>query len=267
MPLFENVTLLITHYNRSASLERLLRAFQQMGCYFGGIVVSDDASQAEHQERLRILQKELHFQLITADQNRGLGNNINKGQEAVQTPYTLYVQEDFEPSDIFAGHFETALKFMDQDAGWDIVRFYAYFPYPNLRPFGQGYSEMIFKGKDMNHLKFYFYSDHPHLRRSNFFEKFGKYPEGRKGDDTEFTMALSFLHHKARGLFFDQFDQLFFQKNSVQEPSTMNRAGWRESNNAVIQAVRWIYLRYRWLKNTVELYFFKPASKPPLHHE
>jgi glycosyltransferase involved in cell wall biosynthesis len=262
MPLFENVTLLITHYNRSASLERLLRAFQRMNTHFGAIVVSDDASTPEHLERLHSIQKELPFQLLTAAQNGGLGNNINKGQDAVQTPYTLYVQEDFEPSDIFSGNFETALKFMDQDPGWDIVRFYAYFPYPNLRPRGQGYSEMIFRGTDMNHLKFYFYSDHPHLRRSNFFEKFGRYPEGIKGDHTEFTMALSFLHHKARGLFFDKFDTLFFQKNSTEEPSTMNRAGWRESNNAFIQVVRWVYLRYRWLKNSSELYFFKPVSKP-----
>ena len=29
--------------------------------------------------------------------------------------------------------------------------------------------------------KFYAYSDHPHLRRSNFLEKFGRYSENTKG--------------------------------------------------------------------------------------
>src|SRR5690554_1095320 len=93
---FEDVTLLITHYNRSRSLERLLRAFQDLGFQFGGIVVSDDGSRPEHLERLHLLKEAFNFNLVTTPKNRGLGNNINKGQDAVTTPYTLYVQEDFE---------------------------------------------------------------------------------------------------------------------------------------------------------------------------
>ncbi len=94
---YKDVTLLITHYNRSSSLERLFRSFRDMGVWFEDVVVSDDKSREEHLERIRALQKEFDFRLITTPENRGLGHNINKGQDAVKTPYTLYIQEDFVP--------------------------------------------------------------------------------------------------------------------------------------------------------------------------
>ncbi|MHB8206930.1 glycosyltransferase, partial [Mucilaginibacter sp.] len=55
-PEFNTITLLVTHYNRSASLERLLKAFVDQEIIFGDIVVSDDGSKPEHLERLKSLQ-------------------------------------------------------------------------------------------------------------------------------------------------------------------------------------------------------------------
>lgn len=178
---FPETTLLITHYNRSESLERLLKCFKALDCKFGGIVVSDDGSRPDHLKKLESLMDQYAFELVKTPVNKGLGNNINKGQDAVKTAYTLYVQEDFEPAEIFTTHFKDALDFMQSDTTLDIVRFYAYFTYPNLIPYGKGYSEMIYSFWNWNHLKFYCYSDHPHLRRSNFLNKFGRYPEGIKG--------------------------------------------------------------------------------------
>ena len=255
--IFPDTTLLITHYNRSESLERLLTSFENLNCTFAGIVVSDDGSRPEHLSKVQALTRRFNFELVTTPVNKGLGNNINKGQDAVKSPYTLYVQEDFEPADIFPAHFDDALTFMREDSQWDIVRFYAYFTYPNLKPFKKGFSEMVYSFWDMNHLKFYYYSDHPHLRRSNFFEKFGRYPEGIKGDLTEYKMAISFLQNKGRGLFYNEFTKLFYQKNSSDEPSTMERPDWRLSKNPAVQLVRQAYLRYRWLKNTLDLAFMK----------
>ena len=254
---FPEVTLLITHYDRSSSLERLLNSFQLLDLSFGDIVVSDDGSKPEHRAKLTELQEKFSFNLVTTPVNRGLGNNINKGQDAVKTSYTLYVQEDFEPSTIFPEHFQNALDYLNKDKSLDIARFYAYFAYPNLKPYGKGFSEMIYSFLDPNHLKFYYYSDHPHLRRSSFFEKFGRYPEGIKGDLTEYKMALSFIHKKGKGLFYNDFSSLFYQKNSEAEPSKMDRANWREGKNPLIGILRSIYLPLRWLKNTSDLYFFK----------
>ena len=227
---FENVTLLITHYNRSSSLERLLQAFRQLNCSFGDIVVSDDGSKPEHIEKMQRLQDQYPFRLVTTPVNKGLGNNINKGQDAVITPYTLYVQEDFVPKPGFPVHFKDALDIMAQEKDIDLIRFYAYFPFPYRKPYKKGFSEIFFHRAPWygNHLKFYFYSDHPHLRRSDFFKKFGRYAEGETGDKTEYRMSLAFIHHKARGLVFDAFTTLFDQVNSASEPSTMNRSDWKQ---------------------------------------
>ena len=124
---FNTITLLVTHYNRSASLERLLKAFAEQEIIFGDIVVSDDGSKPEHLDRLKLLQKTYPFRLISTPVNKGLGNNINKGQDAVDTPYTLYVQEDFDPFPGYKKHLQDALSIADERTDIDMIRFYAYF--------------------------------------------------------------------------------------------------------------------------------------------
>lgn len=243
---FEDVTLLITHYNRSSSLERLLKSYRNLECSFGDIVVSDDGSKTEHLSRLNELKKEYDFTLVTSSQNRGLGNNINKGQDAVKTAYTLYVQEDFEPANDFAKHFKDALNILEDRKEFDIVRFYSYLRYPYLRPYKDGFSEMLITPFSLDYKKIYYYSDHPHLRRSTFFEKFGRYAEGLKGDKTEYLMCVSFIRNKGRGLFFDNYKELFYQKNSESEPSTMTRSSWTQSSNFIIALVRDIYRQIKY---------------------
>lgn len=238
---FPTVTLLITHYNRTASLERLLESFRQLHCSFGGIVVSDDGSKPENLERLKELQGKYSFKLVTTQVNKGLGNNINKGQSAVTTPYTLYVQEDFVPKAIFPEKLQRSVEFMQYDADLDMVRFYAYFKYPYLKPLSDGFSEMQFRIWYPGYRKFYMYSDHPHLRRSSFFQKFGKYIEGKKGDVTEYRMMMSFLQMHGKALFYDDFKGLFDQKNSTDEPSTMKRNQLRESDNFFVTQLRHAY--------------------------
>nr|WP_295925481.1 glycosyltransferase [uncultured Dyadobacter sp.] len=238
---FPGVTLLITHYNRSQSLEQLLQSFVALGCRFEDIVVSDDGSKPEHIDYLLQLQKKYEYRLITTPQNRGLGNNINKGQDAVRTPLTLYVQEDFTPADIFPESFTHALDIMQQKPENDVVRFYAYFEYPYLRNPQNGYYEMAFGIFKPGYRKFYMYSDHPHLRRSNFFDKFGRYAEGQKGDVTEYRMMMSFLKNKGKAYFYRDFTGLFAQKNSEAEPSTMKRNMWRESNGLLLTQMRHLY--------------------------
>lgn len=253
---YPQVTLLVTHYNRSSSLKRLLETFMGMGFKFGDIVVSDDGSRPEHIDALQKLQETIAFRIVTAPNNKGLGNNINKGQDAVETPYTLYVQEDFVPKPLFAERFKDALNLMDERHDLDIVRFYAYFKYPYLKPERNGFSEMVFSPLPWywGYRKFYSYSDHPHLRRSTFLNKFGRYPEGIKGDATEYKMMMSFLRKKGKGLFYEDFQGLFDQKNSEEEPSTMKREYWRQTENPLIAVVRHIY---RHIKFNYDLHFSK----------
>jgi glycosyltransferase involved in cell wall biosynthesis len=251
---FPTITLLITHYNRSQSLERLLKAFKKQEIIFGDIVVSDDGSKPEQLERLKELSIYYQFRLITAAKNGGLGNNINKGQDAVKTPYTLYVQEDFDPFAGYGAHLTDALSIMDERGDVDLVRFYAYFKYPYLKPFRKGFSEMVFKIWYPGYRKFHVYSDHPHLRRTSFFNKFGRYAEGLKGDRTEFLMNLSFIKKKGKAMFYEDYKGLFDQVNSSDEPSTMTatRSSLKQSDNVVMVLVRGLY---RNVKHTWEVLF------------
>jgi len=252
---FTTTTLLVTHYNRSQSLERLLKAFADQGIGFGDIVVSDDGSKPEHLEKLKQLQTTFPFRLITTPVNKGLGNNINKGQDAVKTPYTLYIQEDFDPFAGYAKRLTDALSIMDERTDIDMVRFYAYFKYPYLKPFRDGFSEMMFAVWKPGYRKFHCYSDHPHLRRTTFFNKFGRYAEGLKGDRTEFLMAISFLKNKGKAMFYDDYKGVFDQVNSSDEPSTMKRSDLRQSQNFVIVFARSIY------RNVMHNYDFARAKR------
>lgn len=249
---FPTVTLLVTHYNRSQSLARLLQAFQKQEITFGNIVVSDDGSKLEQIDKLNDLVPQYQFNLVTTPQNKGLGNNINKGQDAVTTAYTLYVQEDFDPFPGYGKQLKNALSIMNERADVDMVRFYAYFKYPYLKPYRDGFSEMIFKIWYPGYKKFHVYSDHPHLRRTTFFEKFGRYAEGIKGDRTEFLMNLSFIKKKGKAMFYEDFKGLFNQVNSSDEPSTMTRSDMRQSNNPLIVVARAVY---RNVKHTWEVLF------------
>src|SRR5690606_20440583 len=119
------------------------------------IIVSDDGSKQEHIDYLKRLQLRYAFTLITTPSNKGLGNNINKGQDAVETPFTLYIQEDFEPTSLFPRRLQEAVMFMEEDSDLDLVRFYAYFPYPYLRYFNERYSEIYIKPFATNYRKIY----------------------------------------------------------------------------------------------------------------
>jgi glycosyltransferase involved in cell wall biosynthesis len=258
---FAEVTLLVTHYNRSHSLERLLNSFEQLNCSFEAIVVSDDGSNPEHLNYLKQLQKKKEFNLITTPVNRGLGNNINKGQDAVTTPYTLYVQEDFTAQPGFVESFPDAFSFIKKDNTIDYIRFYAYFPYPNQQPYSKGFNELIFKKWRWGYYKYFQYSDHPHIRRSSFFQKFGRYTEGVSSDETENRMCLSFIRNNGKALCFENFTAIFDQVNTSTEPSTANfRKEWRSQNSFWVKALRQVYLQFKSLRFHINYFFY---SKQP----
>jgi len=238
---FPDISLLITHYNRSNSLERLLSSFESLNCSFGNIVVSDDASEGIHIEKIHSLKNRFNLQLLRAEKNMGLGNNINKGQDAVNTSYTLYVQEDFIPLPLFPEKLMIALEYMVKMKDIDMVRFYSYRKYPYLKSLANGFSLMEFSPFSRGYEKFYYYSDHPHLRRSDFLQKFGRYEEGIRSDVTEYRMMLSFLRKRGKALYYNEHHSLFEQVNSHDEPSTVKRSDLRQTNNFLIRNIRHLY--------------------------
>lgn len=258
---FKDVTLLITHYNRSKSLERLLASLAKLNCTFEDTVVSDDASRPEEIAKVLDLQKQYNFRLVTTPRNRGYGNCINKGQDAITTPYTIYLQEDFVPFDAFPAHFKDAMDILNTDKSIDYIRFWAIGEMNiDKKPYGKGFSEMVYRFWNMSHKKFYQFSDTPNVRRSNFVEKFGRYREGIHGDMTDYYMAISFLHHKGKGLFYDAYDTLF-SHDDVEEGSRIRPLiNWRQRTNPIILFMRFFFLRYKWLKGTWLVMFFSKGK-------
>ena len=256
---FNDVSLLITHYNRSLSLERLLKAFKEQNVVFAEIVVSDDASKPEHQQYMQELKKTYDFRLVSGSKNGGLANNLNKGQDAVKTPYTLYVQEDFVPLESFLPHLADALDLMKEDASIDLARFYSNQIYPYLKPYKKGFSEVLYRPWYLNPHKIYNYTDLPNLHRSNFFDKFGYFKEGIKSDRAEYLMCISFIQNKGKAIFYDDFHGLFKHINSDDEPSTVARGGWRQSNNFLMPFVKWAY---RTLKYNYDIHLGGSLKQP-----
>jgi len=243
--IFSEITLLVTHYNRSISLERLLKSFEERQIRFKEIVVSDDGSKNEHVKNLEFFKDEYGIRLVLAERNKGLANNINKGQRTVNTPFTLYVQEDFIPTERFSRSLSDGLRFMQEDSKIDLVRFYAYRKHPYLKPLKNEFSEMEFHFWQPNAYQFNCYSDHPHLRRSSFLDKFGEYIEGIKSDRAEFKMAMSFVQHKGKAIIHNDFRDIFIQENSSAEPSQVARKKLKKqiqlSESFFIKIMRSVY--------------------------
>ncbi|MXV15541.1 glycosyltransferase family A protein [Hufsiella ginkgonis] len=243
---FENITLLVTHYNRSSSLERLLSAMKMHGLGFAGIIVSDDGSSQEHFQKLTDLAAVYNFTLVGTEVNGGLGYNINKGQDAVKTPFTLYVQEDFIPSGRFATVLADSVALFNADQDLDLVRYFANFRFPYMKNFKKGFSKLLVPIFALDYHKIYAYSDNPHLRRSTFFEKFGRYREGLTGDRTEYYMCISFIKNKGKAVLYNGFKTLFKHVNTPSERSTMRRESWRSHDNPVLAFVRNAYRQVRY---------------------
>lgn len=220
---FDQVSLLITHYKRSKSLERLLASLQAIGCRFGEVIVSDDGSPEPHISYISELKNQYDFKFVTTPVNKGLGNNMNKGHLATSKPYVLYIQEDFLPDPLFPGELRRALQYMEADHSIDMTRFFSHSRYPYMKPFPKDpdFSLTYYAPLALKYTKIYNYSDLPHLRRHNFLEKFGHYREGIPGDRTEYWMCISYFRKKEK-----RFSIMIIENYSIMKTRTRSRAPW-----------------------------------------
>ena len=242
--MFENTTLLITHYNRSASLVKLLKALNDYKILFKEIIISDDSSHQEHLDAIRSVHSTYNFTLLESKTNGGLGYNLNKGIDAVKTEYLLYIQEDFYPTDLFFDRLEEAHNILKEDPNIDLVRFFSYFKLPFQRPYSDHFSTIDFHFFALNNKQFHIYSDHPHLRRKSFTDKFGTYPVGQRPDKTEYWMVIKFLQRKGKALIINDHQSLL-RLNNDEEGSTYQTNYWRQSNRFF---VIWLRNLYRFVK-------------------
>lgn len=223
------------------------------------MIISDDGSKAEHVIYLLQLRRQYGFRLLTTPANCEKGSDINLGQDATTLPFTLYLQEDFEPTSNFVPYFTNALTMMEHDEKWDIARLYSSVAYPYTKPLGEGFSEMKFHHAPWytNHNKFYMYTDEPHLRRSNFLQKFGRYSEAVPRTESEYRMAVSFIKKKGKGLFCDNHTMLFTERKERTELYANDNNKIIKKRKNVIAFVQAVYLKIRLLKCTFDLAFMR----------
>jgi hypothetical protein len=244
--LFDDVTLLITHYNRSGSVQRLLETLLAQQLRFAAIVVADDGSLPAHRQRLERLVPVYGLQLVASARNYGLGHNLNQGQAHVQTALTLYVQEDFLPTPKFGPALQQAVALMRRDAQWDLVRFFANFQYPYTTPYQGEFAAITIPPFALDYHKIYAYSDNPHLRRTTFPAKFGPYREDLPGDRTEYRMCISFIQKHGQALLHNDFQGLFAHVNTAEEPSTMQRVAWKQQPSPLLTLAKTLYRQVKY---------------------
>lgn len=252
-------SLLITHYNRSSSLKLLLSKMDALNISFSKIIVSDDHSDIDHLSALKEMSIQFGFELLTTPVNKGLGASLNALQQATRSELLFYVQEDFVPEPSLKNALEEGVKMMQENENWDLIRFYAFpwAPYPYRQSFRKGFSELKFSLSPAynSHLKFFMYSDHPHLKRQNFARKFGPYREGVSGDRTEQGMCRSFLKNNGKALYYEDHQQLFAHENSADEPAQDRSQGSISQRMKRFEPVYSLYLQYRLIRETFKYIF------------
>ena len=243
---YQDVTLLITHFNRPSSLERLLEGFLKLEMNFAEIIVSDDGSKQVNFSKLITLQKKYNFNLVASEKNRGLGNNINKGQDKVKTNYTLYIQEDFVATEKFIQVLYDSVQLFEDDKKLDLIRYFSILTYPYLKNLKEDFLEMFIPAIALRYLKIYMYSDTPQLRRTTFLKKFGRYFENIGGDRMEYWMCVSFIQNKGKCLIHKDYKTLFEHENLNTEPSTIPRAKWKQKNTLMLNLTKSIYRQLKY---------------------
>ncbi|MCX2574881.1 glycosyltransferase [Pedobacter sandarakinus] len=248
-----NTSLIITHYNRSESLRGLLQRLATLEITFAEILVSDDCSDAHHLKQLKQLSQQFGFRLFTTPVNKGLGASLNVLHTNARSDYFFYVQEDFVPGIALADALKKGSTLLEKEH-WDIIRFYA-FPwaqFPYQRKYRDGFNKLLFSISPYyaSHLKFFVYSDHPHLKRKTFTDKFGPYKENVKGDETENAMCRSFLKHDGKALLFAENQSLFDHENTEEEPAQARSTGQGIARLRNTKPIYWLYLRFRVFRET-----------------
>ncbi|CAH0334909.1 hypothetical protein FVB9288_00524 [Flavobacterium sp. CECT 9288] len=188
------ISFLITHYNRPNDLLLCLNAIRGLDLCDYEIVVSDDASEAQH---LEIIQQYPIDQLLLADKNGGLAANINRGLQACRGQYIIYCQEDFMLSSKLAIILPECLEHLASKK-LDLIRFVSNMNFNSTSCVSTNISR-IPKFAFRNFLQNYYqYSDHPFITTKDFHPTFGFYQEETSGRYGETEYAIRILKSAAK---------------------------------------------------------------------
>ena len=183
---FPKVSVVFITYNRPDFLVEAINGIRN-NCNYPNLelIVTDDCSKPPIGKYLKDLQIDI---FAKSETTQGLGANSNKGIQAAEGKYILHHQDDFEciSTEPFI---EKSIQIMQTHPDIGLVRLHHSTMFPNkidcALPDGTPYSILGFdQPKDMKN-NIYIYSDHPHLKKSDFHDKSGYFTEGLEVGETE----------------------------------------------------------------------------------
>lgn len=181
------ITIILQTFKRTDVALRTVQAAQQHLHYAGELswYVADDGSPAEHVNAVR----ELLPDAPCHSERRGYGANANAAWRAINTPLTLWLEDDWElrePLDLTP--YANALQ--DEEIG--MVR---------LGYLNRGVSGSVVAAADRLYWRLYHepiesnelvFTGHPSLRHTRYRDAYGWYPEGLTPGDTELGYAYRY---------------------------------------------------------------------------
>lgn len=187
----KRISLVTFSYNRSGFLHNAISYFYK-NCDIPPsdieLIISDDGSSHEHIEAIKKIALKFNADKLLLHEHGGLGYNQNCGIKEASCPYIFHLQDDFALMNESKGKniINVGIKILDTHEDIDLVCF----RYDN-EPESIGYYDgeigylTTIDGIDIKRMcgGLFTYSDGPHLKRSNFHQKYGYYEE--KGSSTK----------------------------------------------------------------------------------
>lgn len=229
------VSILITHYNRSKALIDCIESFKALNLEINfEFIVCDDCST---EEQLTEIRKIKDITLIESEYNRGLGANINKGLPYCSGEFILYCQEDFMITSGFVNVIEEIAVVLRQNKV-DMVRLKANYRFPKLISISKNISQ-IPKFAVQNFLVNAFqYSDNPFVIKKDFFEKNGFYLEDVKGNYCELEYSIRIMKSNVNVAILNQYVFKSGQWESVLNYSARPQKRGRKEFHKFLRAIR-----------------------------
>jgi glycosyltransferase involved in cell wall biosynthesis len=192
--MFPLVSVVVVGYNRLELLRKTITSFLNTTTYPRNsleLILCDDGSPESVQDQMRLLPFDV---FLMASENRGMGNNTNKGIRAAAGAYILQLQDDWEcggPRDFI----EAALDLLEERSDVALISLWEPLVGPlERRKLNSGRIAQIYTNRKewRSNVCEYVYSDRPHLKRRTLHETLGFYLEGKAVDKVELDFCRRF---------------------------------------------------------------------------
>jgi len=252
-----DLTILIIHYDRinclNKSLGKLYDAFGDSVKY----IIGDDNT-PEH--KLKPIIDKFDVRIERLAKNSGLGANINNAITRVDTKYVLQIQDDHYLKDGVDHNFlKYGIECLEHNKDIDMIRFLL--PY-NLNIKENRFIENLKVSLINNNIfknspyPFYIYSDWPHLRSLESYNKFGRYVENKPVGVTELAYGMNLIINEGIIAYFEDFRNIFEHNSSGltynQQRSYISKRIPEIKNLSLVKS----YLAYFYMKTTGTFPFF-----------